>query len=207
MLYNEHEFLLFHTSERYTLYFVREGLHRLVLVHLHVCWREIVTKTESERDAQRQLINCPPRPQGNLSEEKCPLTVPLISMEAGCHLTQHGETSRTEAQGHRTRSHVSVTQPNCRGDVSLFLLVISLFGLKHFEDFLLKISSNRFWNLRQYIKLWSRATVAWCHLLEVKTASRAVPVLRLQTLAKLRPGWIFPPEPFIRGRLMSWYDC
>ena len=81
-------------------------MHRLVLVHLRVWWREIVTKTESERDAQRQLINCPPRPQGNLSEENCPLTVPLISMEAGCHLTQHGETSWADTQGRHTRSHV-----------------------------------------------------------------------------------------------------
>lgn len=31
----------------------------------------------------------------NPSEDKCPVTVPLISMEAGCHLTQHGETSLT----------------------------------------------------------------------------------------------------------------
>lgn len=35
----------------------------------------------------------------NPSEDKCPLTVPLISVAAGCHLAQHGKTSLANTQG------------------------------------------------------------------------------------------------------------
>ncbi len=111
MLHNGQELLLFRN--------ICVDVWVCVCVCVHVCvewWGGVqisvgapvcVIKRNCDKDRKRER-----RPQAahyqsttitrNPSEDKCPLTAPLISMEAGGHLTQHGKTSLTDTQDRHT---------------------------------------------------------------------------------------------------------